>query len=252
MDPRRGRPRPVRAQPVDVARGERLVGGSAVAAVQAVAALPSGPAHPLGARQDEQFLRRTVAAAYAGREPEHVADGERRRLQPAQSAPREPGHDPDLRLGRTGHERQRSADRHRHPGERIPDLTTRQSERTPGDLDHRLDGLALDGAVGEEPPLHAGARGGQVDPRGDERADQRERDARHEQRRGVEREREQREDDAGGGNCDASPRAAHSARTEDTASAMTSRAAARGYSGAITRRWARTGSASACTSSGRA
>ncbi len=125
MDPGRRGPRPVGTQTVDIARRERLVGRSAVTTLQAAAALACRPPHPFGPREDEQLLGRTVSGAHPGREPEHVADGERRLLEPAQSAPREPGDDSDLGLRRAGDDRERSGDRHRHSRERIADLAAR-------------------------------------------------------------------------------------------------------------------------------
>ena len=77
--------------------------------------------------------------------------------------------------------------------ERIEHLAAGQAKRAAADLDHRLDRLAFDDPVLEQPALDGRAARARPDPQRGQRPQQRERDARHEQRRGVERERRERE-----------------------------------------------------------
>ena len=190
-----GVPWPVRAQPVDVAsRRAARRGRPAVAASGRASSRPTTRTRSVRGSTSSSSCGRRAAAHRAG-EPERVAHDQRGRLaacagRGGRTGPR-PGRSPSPRrsIGDS-----RPLKRHRHPGERIAELAAGQSRAAPRDLDRRLQRLVLDDAVGEWSwRSHARAARGELDPgRRRQRAEQRERDARDEQRRGVEQQREQR------------------------------------------------------------
>ena len=190
-----------------------------------------------------------ILAGVQADEGDRVGERQRRRIE-APTAPtrkaRDHAHLAGPPRGARG-ERPRQPDR--PPGERVDHLAAGEPEHAAPDHDPGLERLVLDDPLGVQAAAHPGSPCGEPDPRGHDRGERHERDAGHEQPGGVEHEPD--EDQSRPPERDPR-RATHNALTDEIASATTSRAVARDEPGASTSRWARTGSASAWTSSGSA
>ncbi len=190
VDARRRRAVPVGPKPVDLGRAQRLDGRRAG---RAAPLLPRArdPPDALGARQHEDFLGGRRADTHHPGELERVGHDQRRRVDPAHAAAREAGDDANAGRAPARDQRHRGVDRHRLAGQRVEHRRARQAPGTAADLDRRLDRLVLDDSLGLEVAFDARRTGGQLDPRGPGHGQHDERDARHEQRGGVEQQRDQ-------------------------------------------------------------